>query len=71
MPRQKRNRKGSKSVSTVIDQEDDSKNSQGGSSGLDQLIAWLEDFDKQCNWITLTDYKQKIDITQLHYVIQY
>jgi hypothetical protein len=60
MPTQKRSRRGKKPVSTVIKQEDDSKNSQGRTSGLDQLIAWLEDFDMQCNLIPLIDYKETL-----------
>jgi hypothetical protein len=50
MPPRKRSRKGGKSVSTAINQQDDFRNLQGGTAGLDQLLTWLEDFDMQCNF---------------------
>jgi hypothetical protein len=60
MATRKRRRKGGKSVSTVSIQEDDSENPQGGTTGLAKLIAWLEDFDMQCNSMLLTDYKRTL-----------
>jgi hypothetical protein len=66
MPTRKRSRKGGKSVS----QEDDSENLQGGASGLDQLIAWLEDFDMQCNFILCGGYKEALMFFNLHFVSQ-
>ncbi|GFG40605.1 hypothetical protein Cfor_06642, partial [Coptotermes formosanus] len=47
MPPRKRSRRGGKSVSTAINQQDDHRNLQGGTAGLDQLLTWLEDFDMQ------------------------
>jgi hypothetical protein len=55
MATRKRSRKGGKSVSTARIREDDSENLQGGTAGLDKLIAWLEDFDMQCNFMLVTD----------------
>ena len=57
MPPRKRSRRGGKSVSTAINQRDDLRNLQGGTTNLDQLITWLEDFDMQCNFLLLLDYK--------------
>ncbi|KDR17589.1 borealin [Zootermopsis nevadensis] len=47
MVRKKRSRKGRKSVSTIIKQEDDSENSQERTSGLYQSNVWIQDFDMQ------------------------
>jgi hypothetical protein len=60
MPTRKRSRKEGKSVSTASIQEDDSENLQGGTTGLVKLIAWLEDFDMQCNFMLLADYKRTL-----------
>jgi hypothetical protein len=57
MSRRKQSRKEKRSVSTASIQKEDSKNLQGGSSDLAKLIAWLEDFDMQCNLIVLIDYR--------------
>jgi hypothetical protein len=56
MPTRKRSRKERKSVSTASIQEENSENLQGRTTGLVKLIAWLEDFDMQCNFIVLIDY---------------
>lgn len=69
MVRKKRSRKGRKSVSTIIKQEDDSENSQERTSGLYQSNVWIQDFDMQCNLIPLIEYNFNINIINLHYVI--
>jgi hypothetical protein len=56
MRTRKRSRKERKSVSTASIQEDDSDNLKGKTTGLDQLIAWCQDFDMQCNFVLLIDY---------------
>lgn len=65
MPPRKRSRRGGKSVSTAINQQDDFRNLQGGTANLDKLITWLEDFDMQCNFLLLLDYKRNISIVNL------
>jgi hypothetical protein len=52
MAPRKRSHKGKKSASSVI-HEEDTENLQGSTTGLDKLIAWLEDFDMQCNFVVL------------------
>ena len=66
MPTQKWSRRGGKSVSTAINQQDDFRNLQGGTDDLDKLITWLEDFDMQCNFLLLLDYKRNIGIVNLN-----
>jgi hypothetical protein len=67
MPTGKRSRKGKASVSTVNKEESDSKNRQEKTSVLKQSIPWLEDFEMQCNFILLSDYKETL--TYLIYII--
>jgi hypothetical protein len=57
MPRGKRNCKRIRSISTASIQEEDLKNLQEGSSGLEKLITSLEDFDMQRNFIVLIVYR--------------
>lgn len=57
MTTRKRSRRGGKSVSAATNQQDDFRNLQGGSAGLDRLITWLEDFDMQCNFLLLHHYR--------------
>jgi len=70
MPPRKRSRRGGKSVSTAINQQDDFGNLQGGTANLDKLITWLEDFDMQCNFLLLLDYKRNISIVNLNCLSQ-
>jgi hypothetical protein len=57
MPPRKRSRRGGKSASTAANVQDEARNLSGGSANLDQLITWLEDFDMQCNFSLILDYK--------------
>jgi len=66
MPTRKWSRRGEKSVSTAINQQDDFRNLQGGTADLDKLITWLEDFDRQCNFLLLLVYKRNISIINLN-----
>jgi hypothetical protein len=58
MPRRKRTRKEGKSISTSSIQDDDSENLQGGDTDRVKLMTWLEEFDMECNFVLLTDYKR-------------
>jgi hypothetical protein len=70
MPPRKRSRREGKSVSTANNQQDDLRNLQGGNANLDKLITWLEDFDMQCNFLLLLDYKRNISIVNLNCLSQ-
>ncbi|XP_023715215.1 borealin [Cryptotermes secundus] len=73
MPNPKRSRRGGKSASIASIQEDDSENSQGGTTGLDKLIAWLEDFDMQFeNRLALFDklFAEKLKAVERCYALE-
>jgi hypothetical protein len=71
MPPQKQSSRGGKSVSTAINQQDNFRNLQGGTANLDKLITWLEDFDRQGNFLLLLDYKRNISIVNLNGLSQF
>jgi borealin len=73
MPPRKRSRRGGKSVSTAINQQDDFGNLQGGTANLDNLITWLEDFDMQfearCALIDKL-FEGKLKALEHHYAVE-